>query len=227
MNLHAATVIGEQAHQVREQIIVANERCQRARLAVTHITDRHRLQRHFGVDGGGQQATMEGAQRTAIGGGAFREHQQWVGLFQMAGHLLADQLAVTRAATDEQAAGFGRQPAGHRPGAHFGLGQERQRREHAQQRNIGPGHMVADPEHRCLRQLAVDGHVKGQGVAQAGHEKARPALTAGHRMGQAQAFEHAEHTGHAQAQRHHHQHSRDSRVHPQPAHYTAALKCLA
>ncbi|MNQ91981.1 hypothetical protein D3C85_1073830 [compost metagenome] len=212
---------------MRQQVIVANERRQRARFAVTHITNRHRLHGHFGVDGGGQQAAVESTQRTAIGSGAFGEHQQRVCLFQVTGHLLADQLAVTRATADKQAAGLGRQPAGHRPGAHFGLGQERQRREHAQQRDVGPGHVVADPEHRCLRQFAVDSHVEGQGVAQAGHEKPRPALTTRHRMGHAQALEHPEHAGHAQAQRHHHQHSRDSRVHPQPAHYTAALKCLA
>ncbi|MOA54957.1 hypothetical protein D3C78_1786620 [compost metagenome] len=60
MNLHAATVIGEQPHQMRQQVIVANERRQRASLAVTHITNRHRLHRHFGIDGGGQQAAVKG-----------------------------------------------------------------------------------------------------------------------------------------------------------------------
>lgn len=125
MNLHCAAVVGKQAHQVRQQIIIANERCQCVGLTVAHITNRHRLQFHLGVDRRRQKATVKGAQRTAIGSRAFREHQQRMCLLQVARHLFADQLAVTRTATDKQAAGLGRQPARHRPGAHFGLGQER------------------------------------------------------------------------------------------------------
>ncbi|MNY45937.1 hypothetical protein D3C86_1810750 [compost metagenome] len=109
---------------MREQIIIANEGGQGIELAGAQITNRHRLQFHFGIDRRRQQSTVKGAQRAAIGGGAFREHQQRMFLLQMAGHLFTNQLAVARTATDEQAAGLGRQPARHGPGTHFGLGQE-------------------------------------------------------------------------------------------------------
>ncbi|MNF06245.1 hypothetical protein D3C80_2061570 [compost metagenome] len=51
MDVHLTPIIGKQAHQVREQIIIANERCQRIRFTVAQVTDRHRLQRDIGVDG--------------------------------------------------------------------------------------------------------------------------------------------------------------------------------
>ncbi len=82
---------------------------------------------------------MEGAQGLAIGGGAFRKHQQRMLLLQVPGHLLANQLAVTRTAADKQAAGLGSEPAGHGPGADLGLGQKGQRRQPAEQGDIGPG----------------------------------------------------------------------------------------
>ncbi len=95
MNLYIALVIGKQAHQVREQIIIANKGRQRVDLAVAQIPNRHRLQRHIRIDRAGQQAPVERAQAATVGGGAFGEHQQGVLLFQMTGHLLANQLAVT------------------------------------------------------------------------------------------------------------------------------------
>ncbi|MNJ69653.1 hypothetical protein D3C77_660270 [compost metagenome] len=94
---------------------------------------------------------MEGAQGTAAGGSAFREDQQRPGKAQLPGDLFTQALAVAPAAADEQGAGLFRQPAGHRPVAHFGLGQERQRQQHAEQGDIGPGYVVADPQHRPLR----------------------------------------------------------------------------
>jgi len=170
---------------------------------------------------------MKGAQRTAIGGGAFREHQQRMLLFQVAGHLFADQLTVARPTTDKQAASLGRQPTRHRPGAHFGLGQKRHWREHAQQRDVGPGHVIADPQHRLLGQLTLNGDLEGQGIAQPRHEKPRPALASDHRVGDARALEQPEQAGHAQTECDHHQYSRNPRVHAQAAHHMAALKCLA
>ena len=59
MNLYIALVIGKQAHQVREQIIIANKGRQRVDLAVAQIPNRHRLQRHIRIDRAGQQAPVE------------------------------------------------------------------------------------------------------------------------------------------------------------------------
>ena len=54
MNLNVALIIGKQTHQVREQIIVTNQRCERINLSIAQITDRHRLQRHLGINRAGQ-----------------------------------------------------------------------------------------------------------------------------------------------------------------------------
>ncbi|MNN17188.1 hypothetical protein D3C81_1303620 [compost metagenome] len=200
MNAHLAPRQGKQAHQVRHQVIIANERRNRISFAITQVLDSHRLHRHPLIDGSCQQSTVEGTQLAAIGGGAFREDQQRPGVAQLLADLLSQTLAVATAATDEQRAGFIRQPAGYWPVAYFGLGQKRQRKQHAEQGYVGPGNMVADPQHRQLWPLAKHPNLEGQGGDQAFHEQAGPALTALGRGLQAQAFTQGNHAGHQHAQ---------------------------
>ena len=88
-----------------------------------------------------------------------------------------------------------RQPAGHRPGAHLGLGQKGQRLQGAKQRDVGPGHVIGDPQHRLRRQLAFDAHAKRQGAAQARQEPARQALAQGHQIMPHHAFTEADDAG--------------------------------
>jgi len=47
VNLHIPPVVGKQAHQVRQQIIIANERRQGVELTITQVTNRHWLQLHL------------------------------------------------------------------------------------------------------------------------------------------------------------------------------------
>ena len=81
---------------------------------------------------------MKGAQSAAIRRAAFREQQQMPLLLQVRAQLLIDLGALMGAALDEQRSGLIRQPAQQWPVPHFRLGQERQRCEHAEQRNIQP-----------------------------------------------------------------------------------------
>ncbi len=87
--------LGKQAHQVRHQVIIANERRNRVDLAITQILDSHRLHGHAAVDGTCQQAAMEGAQAATAGSGAFGEDQQRPGQPQLPGDLFAQALAVS------------------------------------------------------------------------------------------------------------------------------------
>ncbi|MNT64796.1 hypothetical protein D3C72_2027260 [compost metagenome] len=82
-----------------------------------------------------------------------------------------------------------RQPAGDGPSAHLGLGQEGQRRQGAEQRDIGPGHMVADPEHRLLGLAADQADAEWQRTGQAGEEPAGQALPGGHQVAPVQTFQ--------------------------------------
>ena len=79
---------------------------------------------------------MEGAQGAAIVSGAFGKQQQWTTVLEIALQLLIEPLAIAGTATDEQRAGLVRQPAGQWPAAYFGLGQEGQRGELAEQRDV-------------------------------------------------------------------------------------------
>ncbi|MNF16769.1 hypothetical protein D3C80_2199390 [compost metagenome] len=74
---------------MREQVVVTDERRDCIGLAIAQVTHGHRLQRHLGIDGAGQQATVESAQAAAIGGGAFRKDQQRAGLLQVLADLFA------------------------------------------------------------------------------------------------------------------------------------------
>ncbi|MNE70534.1 hypothetical protein D3C80_1663310 [compost metagenome] len=87
--------------------------------------------------------------------------------------------------------------------------------------------MIAEPQHRPLRQLANHPHREGQGRDQAFHEQAGPALAAFEGGLQAKAFAEGDHAGHEQAEHQHHDQSRQAGKHPQLRHQTAALKWRA
>ena len=95
----------------------------------------------------GEQPGVEGAHVAAVGRGALRENQQVAALGEVVGQLLIDLRGIAGAAADEQRASLACQPAQHGPACDFGLGQERQRPQHSQQRDIAPGNMVGDPQH--------------------------------------------------------------------------------
>jgi len=61
--------------------------------------------------------------------------------------------------------------------------------------------VVADPQHRLLRQLTDYPHLERQGGDQAFHEPAGPALAKLNRGLDPQAFAHGNDTGHEHAQR--------------------------
>lgn len=97
VNAHLGPRLGKQAHQVRYQVVITDERRNRIELAIAQILDSHRLHRHTSVDGSGQQAAMEGAQGATVGRGAFGEDQQRSSQAQLPGDLFAQALAVATA----------------------------------------------------------------------------------------------------------------------------------
>ncbi len=137
-DFHFTGGAGKQAQQVREHVVIADEGRHRARLAITQVANGDRLYGYAAVDGTAQQATVEGAQGEAVGGGAFGEDQQVPAALQVSAELVTDLAAVAGAALDEQGAALVRQPAGQRPGAHFRLGQKGDRLQGTEQRNVRP-----------------------------------------------------------------------------------------
>ncbi len=170
---------------------------------------------------------VEGAQAFAVGGGPFREDQQVASAVQLFGQALVDQPAVARAAADEQGAGLFRQPAGQRPGTHLGLGQEGQRRQGAEQRDIGPGHMVGYPQHGLPGRFAADPDLEGQGRAEARQPPAGQALAQRRDVGAGQPLAQADPSGQAQSERDQPEQAGAAQQQAQPRHQTAALKWRA
>ena len=111
LNAYLPTRLGKQAQQVRNQVVIANERCNWINLTTAPVLNRHRLQWGSAINGAGQQAAVEGAQAAAIGSGAFREDQQRQGIAQLLADLLAQALGVTATAADEQRPGLLGKPA--------------------------------------------------------------------------------------------------------------------
>ena len=212
---------------MRQQVVVANERRDGVQPRPATVTDRHRLHCHADIGRTGQQSAMEGPQLAAIGGRPLGENHQGAAVLQPQGHFSAQALAVVGAAANEQGPCVLRQPSGDRPMAHLGLGQKRQRRDLPEQGDVGPGHMVADPQHRLLRHDAVDPHGERQGASQAAHETARPALAPRHRPGQPQSFADDKTRRQHQPVGHHQHDPPHTHCQTQRAHHTAARKWRA
>jgi len=146
--LHADDGLAHHAQHVAEQIVVADEGRHVAAHATGAIAQDHRLHHAARIDGGAEQAGVEGQHLAAVAGRAFRKQSHGLAP-QAGGQAFEHGAGASLASTQVQAAGGRRQPAGQRPVANFRFGHEAQRHHAGQYRDIEPGHVVGDRQLRA------------------------------------------------------------------------------